>query len=178
MPQCHSRFMQQLQSICSCCVQIICKGCASLPLLQCRPPMERALHLPCGGRALSYLPAASRKVFLRPEEENCKMFIYIYIYTVLYTYTHTHTHTHTHTYIHTLHYITLHPYIHTSIHPYIHTSIHPYIHPSIHTYIYMYTYMYINIYMYNCIYLYYIYIYVYTDMINPRSSNRSFSCAK
>ena len=129
MPQCHSRFMQQLQSICSCCVQIICKGCASLPLLQCRPPMERALHLPCGGRALSYLPAASRKVFLRPEEENCKMFIYIY--TVLYTYTHTHTHTHTHTYIHTLHYI-------TSIHPYIHTSIHP----SIHTYIYIYIHVY------------------------------------
>ena len=147
MPQCHSRFMQQLQSICSCCVQIICKGCASLPLLQCRPPMERALHLPCGGRALSYLPAASRKVFLRPEEENCKMFIYIYIQ--YYIHIHIRIRIRIHTYIH---YITLH---------YIHTSIHPYIHPSIHTYIYIYTYMYINIYMYNCIYLYYIYIRIY-----------------
>ena len=152
MPQCHSRFMQQLQSICSCCVQIICKGCASLPLLQCRPPMERALHLPCGGRALSYLPAASRKVFLRPEEENCKMFIYIYSIKYIYTYAYTYAYAYIHTYI-TLH------YIHTSIHPYIHTSIHPSIHTYIH--IYIYTYMYINIYMYNCIYLYYIYIRIY-----------------
>ena len=26
-----------------------------IPLLRCRPPMERALHLPCGGRARNYL---------------------------------------------------------------------------------------------------------------------------
>lgn len=26
-----------------------------IPLLRCRPPMERALHLPCGGRAQNYL---------------------------------------------------------------------------------------------------------------------------
>ena len=49
-----------MPSISSCFAQIIRKGCASLPLLQCRPPMERALHLPCGGRALSYLPATSK----------------------------------------------------------------------------------------------------------------------